>query len=840
MTELITCVEGGISGLQAAMGGGFWDKVNKLTNKIDSLGECVSDITIAGMRALLDKDVKINMASQGVSAALTIGGLAAPPLGLLISGYGILMSAMVDRGLDKSLDRIDKMIDKAVEEQCDEPPDPPGPRGPGGGARPVWIHDPSGVIYEVAMYEPIKGATATLLFETGSDTGVGTGDWNFFDMEWYGQVNPYITDIDGWYEWDVPKGNWMVMYEKEGYTTEYSEAMEVPPIRLDVHQALEYQGPSLPVGAYWTDEPDSIEIVFDRYVKTSYINTANISVYTEALAYDGTPLGGFEFLDGVFVPIDTVLYKGESVAKSFVFKLDEGEFTQGAAVYNVGFMPAIASYADIPLGFGDNGEKTVLDVTAPPPVKVKGITADEGWYILDKGETAQIVTEIVPAKAENKIVKWETSDASIATVSQNGIITAVDYGVCYITVTTDDGGFEACVIVYVAKSSAQVGDKAVTGVTLYPATLTLVEGGAPFKLTATVLPSDAANKAVTWSVCNPAIITVDQIGNVTPVGVGTCVVTVTTEGGGFTATCLVTVIGKDDYVPVTGVALDKSELNLTVGGASAQLTAAVSPDNASIKAVAWSVCNPAVVTVAQTGLVTPVGEGTCYITVTTQDGGFTATCKVVVTKQSSSNGSPGGNKPGETVTDPTPPLAWLNPYSDVTDTDWFFDAVKNLTEIGLMNGTGNGKFSPNVTMTRAMIVTILYRLEGKPEVTGDMPFKDVKSGQWYTDAILWASQDDIVLGYGNGKFGPDDFVTREQAVAILYRYAKAKGEDVSAAADLSVFVDADKISGWALDAIKWAVTAGIIEGRPGNLAAPQDTSTRAEIAMIFTRYIEGF
>jgi hypothetical protein len=194
----------------------------------------------------------------------------------------------------------------------------------------------------------------------------------------------------------------------------------------------------------------------------------------------------------------------------------------------------------------------------------------------------------------------------------------------------------------------------------------------------------------------------------------------------------------------------------------------------------------------------------------------------------------------EVILDPDTPLAWLNPYSDVADTDWFYEAVCFVTENGLMEGTGANKFSPNITLTRAMIVTILYRLEGKPEVSGDIPFLDVDEGEWYSNAILWASKNNIVFGYGNGKFGLNDPVTREQAVVILYRYAKEKGLDVSMSADLSKFTDMNDVSDWALDAMKWAVAVGIVQGRSDDKMIPGETSTRAEITMIIKRYIEDF
>ena len=184
--------------------------------------------------------------------------------------------------------------------------------------------------------------------------------------------------------------------------------------------------------------------------------------------------------------------------------------------------------------------------------------------------------------------------------------------------------------------------------------------------------------------------------------------------------------------------------------------------------------------------------------------------------------------------------AWDNPYLDVPETAWFYYAVQFVTESVLMDGTGNSMFSPSVTMSRSMLVTILYRLERSPEISGELAFSDVKSGQWYSDAILWAAEKGIVDGYGNGEFGLNDPVTREQAVTILYRYAKAKGFDVSASADLSGFADVDSISGWALEGMKWAVAEGIIQGQTSTTIAPKGNSTRAEAATIFKRFVEKY
>lgn len=179
-------------------------------------------------------------------------------------------------------------------------------------------------------------------------------------------------------------------------------------------------------------------------------------------------------------------------------------------------------------------------------------------------------------------------------------------------------------------------------------------------------------------------------------------------------------------------------------------------------------------------------------------------------------------------------------FDDVKPGAWYHDAVAYVTEKGLMNGTGDKIFSPNSNMTRAMLMTVLYRLEGKPAVTGANSFTDVASGQWYTDAVIWADANKIVDGYGNGLFGTNDSVTRQQMAAILYRYAQYKGYDMTKAADLSAYTDAAVIADWALAGMKWAGAEGLITGRTASTLAPGGAATRGEVATILMRFCETF
>ena len=182
---------------------------------------------------------------------------------------------------------------------------------------------------------------------------------------------------------------------------------------------------------------------------------------------------------------------------------------------------------------------------------------------------------------------------------------------------------------------------------------------------------------------------------------------------------------------------------------------------------------------------------------------------------------------------------WKNPFKDVTTGDWFYEYVEYVARNKLMTGTSDTTFEPNADITRAMLVTVLYRMEGKPAVTGTSAFTDVQSGQWYTDAIVWASANNIVRGYGNGLFGANDKVTREQLATILFNYARFKGYDVSASESLSNYSDANDVSVWAQEAVRWAVAKGIITGRTATTIVPLGNATRAEVAAILMRFAKN-
>lgn len=185
----------------------------------------------------------------------------------------------------------------------------------------------------------------------------------------------------------------------------------------------------------------------------------------------------------------------------------------------------------------------------------------------------------------------------------------------------------------------------------------------------------------------------------------------------------------------------------------------------------------------------------------------------------------------------TPAPAAL-PFTDVKSGNWFYDAVKYAYAQGLMTGTSATTFAPNGTMNRAMIVTVLYRLEKSPAVTGASKFTDVPAGQWYSDAVAWAASNKIVNGYDETTFGPMNAVTREQMAAILFRYEQVKVlENVTLEENLNRFPDQNKISAYAIPALQWAVGQKIINGNADGTLDPTGTATRAQVAQIFTNLL---
>lgn len=185
-------------------------------------------------------------------------------------------------------------------------------------------------------------------------------------------------------------------------------------------------------------------------------------------------------------------------------------------------------------------------------------------------------------------------------------------------------------------------------------------------------------------------------------------------------------------------------------------------------------------------------------------------------------------------------VEWENPFTDVNDSHWFYEAVKYANEEGLFNGMSATEFGPDVSMTRAMLVTVLYRYVGEPEVTGESKFLDVVKGSYYEKAVMWAEANGIVNGMSATEFAPDNQITREQIVAIMFRFANYQGIDTSVGENTNIlsYDDVEEVSEYAIPAMQWAVGSGVMKGKTESTLNPKVTATRAEVATILQRFIE--
>ena len=543
-----------------------------------------------------------------------------------------------------------------------------------------------------------------------------------------------------------------------------------------------------------------------------------------------------------------------------------------------------------------------LKVSGNAMVKTSGITTDadgsgsQGAVLTTEagsGETGGIVFDGSAGTVYGAVTLQENltvGEGESLTLDDGASLNAGDYDVIVDGGTLDEGLAESLDDSVIYK---------VTKVELNKTSLTLDVGNSD-TLIAAITPDNATDKSVTWESSAPGVATVDTSGKVTAVAPGTATNTATTEDGSKTATCVVTVTAAT--VPVTGVTLSQTQASLYYNRTpnTLTLTATVAPDNATNQAVTWTSSNPSVAKV-ENGVVTALARGTAVITATAADGsGASASCTVTVrpdippanpnyriTVEATQGGTvtadPTAAKAGATVTlTPVPDRGYQVgavavtdrfgeavavteqaggtytftmpngqvtvtvtfaetplPFTDVTEGDWFYDAVRYAYETGLMDGVGDNLFAPNSETTRAQLVTILYRLAGEPEVSGTSGFTDVEADTWYTDAVVWAAENGIVNGVSETEFAPGKDITREQLATILFRYAEAKGYDVSARADLSAYTDADQIQSYAAESVAWAVAEGLIQGFEDNTLRPAGNATRAQIATILMRFCEG-
>ena len=365
--------------------------------------------------------------------------------------------------------------------------------------------------------------------------------------------------------------------------------------------------------------------------------------------------------------------------------------------------------------------------------------------------------------------------------------------------------------------------------------ITLKEGGqktVTLDFDTTVFIDDGT---VVYSVDDASVASVSPEGVVTGLEAGTATLTATLLPSGRTASVKLTV----NEAEGPELELDTTDLRLTLDS-----TGKIGYTASENAAVTFASSDESVVTVDESGTVTAVSEGTATVTVTAADEatGRTAakTCTVTVKGNKLDIivifDDPEPEKPGYETCERDEECP-MSAFEDLNLKAWYHDGVHWALENGVMAGYGNGRFVPNGATSRAMIVTMLHRMEGGPIVVSDMDFADVEEGKWYTEPIRWAAANGIVSGYGKGKFGPNDELTREQLATILYRYAKTKGKGFKGLWAFRLnYEDAADVSDWAYEALCWMTMNGIIQGLDDGLLHPKGSATRAQVATMLMRY----
>ena len=269
-----------------------------------------------------------------------------------------------------------------------------------------------------------------------------------------------------------------------------------------------------------------------------------------------------------------------------------------------------------------------------------------------------------------------------------------------------------------------------------------------------------------------------------------------------------------ECTPVSSISI--SGVSAVNYGKSTTLTGSVSPSNAYNKNLKWTSSNNSIATVSSTGVVTGKGVGTVTIKATSRDGTAVSASKTITVKSGV-------------------------PFNDIKVSAWYFDALTYMYSNRYISGTTSTTFSPNMNLSRGMLVTILWNMEGRPNVSGANKFSDVTNvNAWYYKAIIWASQNRVVNGYKDGTFMPNKDITREETAAILMNYSKYKGKyNTTKLADLGKYGDNNLISPWAKTAMQWAVGNRVVNGiNNGTLLSPNTTATRAEAITMIKNYVD--
>ena len=468
----------------------------------------------------------------------------------------------------------------------------------------------------------------------------------------------------------------------------------------------------------------------------------------------------------------------------------------------------------------NGGELTGNIPTNGVVYKVTGVTLSETTLTLEVGDTATLAATVTPTNATNQNVTWESSNPSVATVDESGKVTAVASGEATITVTTADGSKTA---------NCDVTVNAATTITTQPQSVSVTEGqSATFGVTATgdnLCYQWQINSGNGWSDITGATDASYTIDRTTTAMSGNQYHCIVTGDGGETTSSAATLTVRPYEPPYTGkysyeIVSDVGE-NGTIdvdryATEGDQVTITVSPDEA------YLLDDLTVTSGGKDVALTDNGDGTYTFTMPSGDVAITATFAE----------DPNWEEPEDPATDVS------EIFADVPANHWAKAAIQYVYDNGLMTGVSDTAFAPEATTTRAMIVSMLARMENVTSAA-DAGFTDVDASDWYATAVNWAAANGIANGISDDTFAPNDPITREQLAAMLMNVAQYKGLDTTARADLSHYSDAASISIWANDVLSWAVAEGLLAGVTDDQLQPQGQATRAQVAAIMQRFLEA-
>ena len=450
-------------------------------------------------------------------------------------------------------------------------------------------------------------------------------------------------------------------------------------------------------------------------------------------------------------------------------------------------------------------ERVIIDmgnVSAPVTenVPVTSVALDKTSLTLPETKSYQLTAITEPDNATDARVAWSSSNTSVATVSATGVVTGKKAGLAVITATSvADGSLSATCTVTVIENEIEP-----TSILLSKTSLTLLKG-AESTLAATVYPSDATYTGIIWTSGSSAVATVDNNGRVKAVAAGVAVITATVADTVLYDSCTVTVT--EEVIPPTGIGLNRSILRLKPNEAY-QIKLTVEPENADSYTALWGSSAPSIVSVDTAGRMTAVNTGVAVISVMIEGTNLTASCTVTVS----------------------------NDEIDFYDAKnhWAQDGILSMAERGFINGYDDGTFKPGASISRAEFVTILIRILQDVKgvaITGENTFTDT-NGHWAQANLSTAVRLGLLGGYGDGRIGPNDFVTREQIAVMLINAA-----GVSGGADTG-FADNESISPWAREKVSAAAGLGFMNGYEDGSFKPQSNATRAEVCVVLLRFYE--